>query len=580
LICQCSQAWDSAQGTGQCTCDAHCCVSHCFLPATGLMWPAASSLAAKNVDPPAKTPCRICHTLEETRADPLVAPCLCDGSMRYVHNSCQQAWLRARHGPLEYRCELCCTSLSHRLTMATRFELAAVSTTSATLWVTQLSSALRMARLVAQLIAIGWRRVEGHSGASRFLAGSLLLRRSLRRDATAEDITRGPLRPSPTSETVVAACDELAHSAAIHFVLTSIIVIGACAGLSLLRRPLAILGEEAMMRFCIIKIGGCVLALLHEMLLIFPPAQRVAPLSAWHVIGTSLLLDTLLLAFLRIPRRERRSRLVLHRVTHAACRLTTDFLPFAAVFFLWSASIFVILAASLVPCVVLLFREVIHDIRRRRHQHGSIQMVLFITRLVLRVVSLIPLGFRTQGVEDGVGTADMSTPGATSTGRSCEWLSNALVLAWFATEVAIVMDLSVYRIGACCAAEGLSQAMWSIAVAGQAALALHGHYSARSRNFEPAVWLPGASAAGSGMSMRLSFPSGVEDAALVLSIVCFLWIHMPVFFERAWRLREVLVHTFTQIEPGQVVFCDRQIPSPTLRARTFWRRWLLIRLWR
>ena len=31
--------------------------------------------------------------------------------------------------------------------------------------------------------------------------------------------------------------------------------------------------------------SGCVLILLHEMLWVFPPTQRVAPLPVWRVIG-------------------------------------------------------------------------------------------------------------------------------------------------------------------------------------------------------------------------------------------------------------------------------------------------------
>lgn len=567
------------------------------------MWPTTAAVP-KHADPPAKTACRICHMLEETRADPLVAPCLCDGSMRYVHNSCQQAWLRARRGRLEYRCELCRTGLAHRLTMATRFELVAMSTASATLWATQLSSAVRVVRLVTQLLTIGWRHEEGRLGAGRFLSGTLLLGRSLLRDASSGAAIRGHFRPLPPSSSMVASCAVLAQSAAMHAMMVGIVVTCACAGLSFLRRPLVIVGEDVMTRFCIIKIGGCVLALLHEMLLIFPPAQRIAPLSAWHVIGTTLFLDTVLLAFLRIPRQERHGRSVLRRVAHTACRLTTDFLPFAAVFFLWSASIFVIFAASLVPCIVLLFREVVRDVRRRRHQNGSIQMVLFLLRAILHILTLLHLGRQPAtsglsmpaGAEEHIGNAESTLSGYWARGTR-EFLRYILTVTWLATEGAILADISILKIGVYCAREGLSQAMWSIAVAGQVALVVHSRARAltsfsstlrdtdSSRTWSSLLSLWPSTArgplSGNGVSndLRTRFLGCCEDAALFLCIICFLCIHVPVFLEKLWRLKQAFVRALTQIEPSQVIFCDRPIPVPASRARSFWRRWLLIQLW-
>ena len=37
--------------------------------------------------------CRICHS-EESDIQSLISPCLCDGSLNYVHNDCLQRWLK------------------------------------------------------------------------------------------------------------------------------------------------------------------------------------------------------------------------------------------------------------------------------------------------------------------------------------------------------------------------------------------------------------------------------------------------------------------------------------------------------
>ncbi|KAA8495204.1 E3 ubiquitin-protein ligase MARCH8 [Porphyridium purpureum] len=39
--------------------------------------------------------CRICHT-GRCDGDELIAPCVCAGSLRYVHRGCLQTWLRRR----------------------------------------------------------------------------------------------------------------------------------------------------------------------------------------------------------------------------------------------------------------------------------------------------------------------------------------------------------------------------------------------------------------------------------------------------------------------------------------------------
>lgn len=50
--------------------------------------------------------CRVCHADSATGDDPLLSPCLCDGSVRWVHRSCLDEWrvLSNRGG---MHCELC-----------------------------------------------------------------------------------------------------------------------------------------------------------------------------------------------------------------------------------------------------------------------------------------------------------------------------------------------------------------------------------------------------------------------------------------------------------------------------------------
>jgi len=47
--------------------------------------------------------CRICHG-EQSNEAPLIAPCNCSGSMKYVHQECIQTWLKSSHS---LTCELC-----------------------------------------------------------------------------------------------------------------------------------------------------------------------------------------------------------------------------------------------------------------------------------------------------------------------------------------------------------------------------------------------------------------------------------------------------------------------------------------
>lgn len=58
--------------------------------------------------------CRICHLDAEESSLPLIQPCLCAGSMRWVHSDCLVSWMR-RAPSSSYRCDVCRCSLTVRL---------------------------------------------------------------------------------------------------------------------------------------------------------------------------------------------------------------------------------------------------------------------------------------------------------------------------------------------------------------------------------------------------------------------------------------------------------------------------------
>lgn len=69
--------------------------------------------------------CRICLS-EGTNTDPLIPPCACQGSMRYIHLKCLQDWLDKKLEYVNFRdtilinwkqldCELCRTSYMHQI---------------------------------------------------------------------------------------------------------------------------------------------------------------------------------------------------------------------------------------------------------------------------------------------------------------------------------------------------------------------------------------------------------------------------------------------------------------------------------
>jgi len=486
-----------------------------------------------------KSPCRICHSQEETRDDPLVAPCHCDGSLRFVHNSCQQAWLRARRGPRNYKCELCRASLTCRLTLTTRLEVACDATASAVVWIVQVASAWRIAHVVFRLLAASWRQA-GSTHASG--PAPALLRNAVRLLPPAS-------APSSGSES------SFMHGTAWHTVAALSAVLFSHSALAIFRRPLALLGEDQLSRFCMVKIGCCVLVLLHDVLWTLPTAQRPAPSRACQMVTTTLLMDTVLAAFFRIPQPERGTRSIMPRVALAACRLTGDFLPFAAVFFLWSASIIMILTASLIPCMALLFHEAIRDLRRRRGRHGTVQMLVLILRTAVRVFALSVL----------------------STGPACRasaWCEQGVTALWLTVEGSVLWDILFRRRGLCCAYKVSSQVLWTLAVAGHILLAtltttpcspatrgsssLRGsHRSSATSLFHswPSLFETGPPDIHTSEFNPVAGSTG-QEVALLLCIAAYVAIHAPVFAAWASKGRQMTLHAFACIEPDRVVFYD------------------------
>jgi len=62
---------------------------------------SSSSISSKTSDYP--DICRICHC-EGTNDEPLISPCLCLGTMQYLHQSCLQRWIKSAGVK---SCELC-----------------------------------------------------------------------------------------------------------------------------------------------------------------------------------------------------------------------------------------------------------------------------------------------------------------------------------------------------------------------------------------------------------------------------------------------------------------------------------------
>ncbi len=56
--------------------------------------------------------CRFCYMPEEDKKDPLLSPCVCTGSVQYVHKSCLKKWFTITQNPRFTKyCDICNTLL-------------------------------------------------------------------------------------------------------------------------------------------------------------------------------------------------------------------------------------------------------------------------------------------------------------------------------------------------------------------------------------------------------------------------------------------------------------------------------------
>eukprot|EP00439_Symbiodinium_sp_Y106_P030159 s2029_g3.t1 len=489
-----------------------------------------------------KSACRICHSLDDCPDDPLVAPCRCDGSLRYVHNSCQQAWLSHRRGLSDFTCELCRANLACRLTMATRLQVVSVFLASVLLWWAQIGSAWQAAQLAGRLILASWRNV----GRVGHLFG-------------------GSAHPPVPPAALVVLCQDFAHCSAQRLVISVLTALLALNLFRFLQRPLTFVCEDLLAKICTVKIGGCVLVLLHEVIWVLPAVKRVAPYSAWCALGNTLLMDTIVLAFLKVPREDRCGRQAACRVLHAAVSLTSDFLPFAAVFFLWLASLGMVIAASLVPCMALLLHEAVRDLRRRRQQHGTLQMAVFVLCSAVRVMSSFSAG-------------ELKDKDILAI-----WMERGSLALWLVLEAAVFFDVSIVRRGVSCARDGTSQVLWSIACVGQITLVACSLVNPsttppgegcrgvkifpvfpsprrQGTSESSTVWLWRLREALAG-SCRGSTATTLQVTALMLMLVCYWSIHAPVLTGWFRRTRQAMVQALTHIDPSQVIFFDHPCHS-------------------
>mmetsp|Transcript_44453 Transcript_44453/g.81143 ORF Transcript_44453/g.81143 Transcript_44453/m.81143 type:complete len:571 (+) Transcript_44453:69-1781(+) len=326
-----------------------------------------------------KGPCRICHSTEESLEDPLVAPCLCDGSMRYVHNSCQQAWMSVRRGRLTYTCELCHAQLAYRLALPKRMELITSLAVSLLIWVIQVNSTLAFLQLM---------RVQYARG-----------RLSVSQDGIIEDVAiwrkAGNARWHTIDESILDA-EVTARQCLIGGIL---VIASGSAFLQPWQRYLHLVGEEWLQQLCSLKYRFCVLALLFELLITiartgsggpprlpYPVGEAIAGLRIMSVIAFS---DVLLNSFLMVPLQDRHGYRMLREVTVLAMRLTLEGVPKVLYYVLWLACIAVIAISFGLPAMLIVFKEAMQELALRKFGHGTVQVALMLLCLTTRLLSIV-----------------------------------------------------------------------------------------------------------------------------------------------------------------------------------------------
>lgn len=466
--------------------------------------------------------------------------------------------MSVRRGGLDYTCELCRAELCYHRTFAARIEVFMLTTVTCVVWSAQVVSAATIVQLVTWLGAVSWHSTHGAAGKS-LLPTSLLLR------------SFAKLLPPPAS---IPSCGALASVAVSVLAAVCVAICIAWYTLSVFcKRPVSIHAEGVLAHLCVVKIGACIDVLLYDRVSNIPASPRATPPKAFYMLASTIALDMLLLAFVRVPREHRKDlRVTCRRLFRGMVRILGDLFPYAAMVFLWTASIVMIAAASVLPCIGIVCHEAFRDSCRRRHRHGTIQMVALVMRFTVPMLLTIY-----------------------SANAEQEWIAydSMACVAQLALELTILLDVSVCKRGIDLAWNVPSQILWTMAVAGHAAITFHSSgaslwaqggaatsgpgafgaagslgpvrspmFGARMGAFVRRLW-SGAQAAAVGRARPLDVwglstlcggVGPVQALALAATLLCYLYIHFPVAIvwrRKAWQLFR---REFGRVEPDKVVF--------------------------
>ena len=65
--------------------------------------------------------CRICYEIE-TLENPIITPCECNGSMKYIHEQCLKTWILSQtKDPKLFSCDICKYSIKMEIELETSF---------------------------------------------------------------------------------------------------------------------------------------------------------------------------------------------------------------------------------------------------------------------------------------------------------------------------------------------------------------------------------------------------------------------------------------------------------------------------
>jgi len=522
-----------------------------------------------------KGPCRICHSTEESAADPLVAPCLCDGSMRYVHNSCQQAWMSVRRGRLTYTCELCHAQLSYRLANPKRMELFTSMVASVLIWMIQVNTTIAF----FQLLSAQYSRA-----------------RLLQPVGVGEEAFRKPSvgRWQPIDETA-----EAAGALARQSLVNSLFIVAGCSTiLQPWKRFLSLVGEEWLRHLCALKYRLLVLALLFELLITiartgsggppmppYPVREAVAGLRNMGILAFS---DILLNGFLLVPLQDRHGYRLFRESFVLAMRLTVEGIPKVLYYLLWFACIAVIALSFGFPAVLYVFKEALQEMAVRKFGHGTVQVALMLLCLTTRLLRVLAPTPPQTWKEDT--SQILLVLHSTRFVWLCELAASSI---WLVVEAAILLHvLRARRLGTELRVDRdrNSQVLWGIAFTVQGLLAMQDYSELRSNSLVEASGslhltsdffsslLPATSSrSGRGAAgRRLSWPAPgllfrrhivpkpavlslltVREMAIIMMMLCAIAVHGGMVSRIGIRRLKEWFFSVVRTSPNEVVFRDR-----------------------